>query len=195
MDKISGLLGVLIFVVLMPFIAIGIKLSSPGPVLYKQLRVGQTTDTHTNLFYIYKFRSMRINSESKKDLWTEVNDTRIYPFGNFLRKTHLDELPQFLNILKGDMSLIGPRPERPSLFPYIIKHIPFYEERLYWVKPGLTGLAQITYRYDKTIEDVKRKVAFDHAYGIYLTKPMIWFKTDVRIVVKTITLVLLGKGF
>ena len=107
----------------------------------------------------------------------------------------MDEIPQFWNILKGDMSLIGPRPERPSLFPYIIKHIPFYEERLYWVKPGLTGLAQVTYRYDKTIDDVRRKVAYDHAYAIYLTKPLIWFKTDIRIIIKTITLVLLGRGF
>lgn len=194
MDKVSALLGVLVFLVLIPFIAIGIKLSSPGPVLYRQLRVGQTTDTHTKLFYIYKFRTMRSNSESKRNRWTEVNDPRVYPFGHFLRKTHLDELPQFLNILKGDMSLIGPRPERPSLFPYIIKHIPFYEERLYWVKPGLTGLAQVTYCYDKTIDDVRRKVAFDHAYAIYLTRPSIWFKTDIRILIKTVTLVLLGRG-
>lgn len=194
-DKISALFGVLLFVLLIPFIAIGIKISSRGPIIYKQLRVGQTTDTHTKLFYIYKFRTMIIDSETKKNRWTGENDARVYPFGRFLRKTHLDELPQFLNILKGDMSLVGPRPERPSLFPYIIKHLPFYEDRLYWIKPGLTGLAQITYRYDKTIEDVKRKVAFDHAYAIYLTKPLMWLKTDFRILIKTVSLVFLGKGF
>lgn len=194
-DKISGLVGVCIFLLFFPFVGLAIKLASPGPILYRQLRVGKTTDTHTQFFFLYKFRTMRTNITVKKNLWTKINDPRIFALGSFLRKTHLDELPQFLNILKGDMSLVGPRPERPSLFPYITKEIPFYAERLYWVKPGLTGLAQITYRYDKTIEDVRRKVAYDHAYAIFLTNPLIWFKTEVKILIKTVTLVLFGKGF
>ncbi|MFA6303654.1 MAG: sugar transferase, partial [Legionella sp.] len=194
-DKISGLIGVLLFLLCLPLVGIAIKLSSPGPILYRQLRVGQTTDTQTYFFFIYKFRTMHVNKFSRKSLWTKENDPRIYTLGNFLRKTHLDELPQFMNILKGDMSLVGPRPERPSLFPYIINEIPFYEERLYWVKPGLTGLAQTTYRYDTTIEDVRKKVACDHAYATYLTNPLIWLKTEVTILCKTVILVLLGKGF
>lgn len=194
-DKVSGLIGSILFLLLLPIIGLAIKVSSPGPILYRQLRVGITTDKQTKFFFLYKFRSMRPNAKTQKTLWTQANDPRIYALGNFLRKTHLDELPQFLNILKGDMSLIGPRPERPSLFPFITKNIPLYEERLYWVKPGLTGLAQITYRYDETIEDVRKKVAYDNAYATYLTKPLVWFKADLKILIKTVTLVLMGKGF
>lgn len=193
-DRVGGLVGGVAFILLAPFIIFGIKLSSSGPIIFRQLRVGETTDTHTQLFYIYKFRTMQIHTETQQQRWTANHDPRVYSFGAFLRKTHLDELPQFFNILKGDMSLVGPRPERPSLYPYITQHIPFYPERLYYVKPGLTGLAQVRYCYDTTIEDVRKKVAFDHAYGTYLTKPWIWFKTDARVLMKTIALVLQGKG-
>lgn len=193
-DRVSGLLGVLLFVLVYPFVGLAIKLFSPGPVLYRQLRVGITTDKQTQFFFLYKFRTMHVHAKSDTQRWTQEHDPRISAIGNFLRKTHLDELPQFYNVLKGDMSLIGPRPERPSLFPYITKETPFYAERLFWVKPGLTGLAQVTYRYDKTIEDVRKKVACDHAYATFLTKPSVWFRMEVRIIVKTISLVLRGKG-
>jgi lipopolysaccharide/colanic/teichoic acid biosynthesis glycosyltransferase len=130
----------------------------------------------------------------KGSRWTAKNDTRIIRFGEFLRKTHIDELPQVINILKRDMTLIGPRPERLDLYPYVVQHIPYYQERLYLVLPGLTGLAQVTYGYDNTIVKVRRRVALDHAYATYLTKPWIWFKTDMSIIFKTIQMILFGKN-
>lgn len=193
-DKLSALVGLSILILLFPIIAVLIKLNSPGAIFYKQLRVGKGDEKLTKLFYLYKFRTMNVCSDPSDTTWTMVGDKRIFSFGKFLRKTHLDELPQFYNILIGDMSLIGPRPERPSLYSYIEKNIPFYEERLYGVLPGLTGLAQITYPPDLTIEDVRKKVACDHAYAIHLTKPLLWIKVETIIVLKTIQNVLLGKG-
>ena len=194
MDKLGALVGISILIIMFPWIALLIKRSSPGPIFYKQLRVGQQSATQTHLFYLYKFRTMKVGADKSKSKWTKENDSRIYPFGSFLRKTHLDELPQFINVLKGDMSLIGPRPELPSLYLYIEKNIPFYTERLYEILPGLTGLAQISQGPDRTIEDVRNKVTYDHAYAIHLTKPLIWLRLELRILLKTIQIVLLGKG-
>ncbi|PWY55682.1 hypothetical protein DGG96_10335 [Legionella qingyii] len=193
-DKVFALTGLLLLLCIGPLVAIIIKVFSPGPIFYKQLRVGLSNEKQTKMFYLYKFRTMNINTRFRHRRWTSKNDPRVFRFGYFMRKTHLDELPQVINILKGDMSLIGPRPERPSLFPYIVKNIPFYQERLFGVRPGLTGLAQVSCHYDRTIEDVKRKVAFDHAYATYLTKPWIWFKTDMYILSKTIIMILFGKS-
>ena len=193
-DKVSALIGLTILVSLLPFIAPLIKLSSPGRIFYKQIRVGKGTEKQTKFFYLYKLRTMKENMPLSDSKWTTVNDPRVFSFGNFLRKTHLDELPQFYNILIGDMSLVGPRPERPSLYRYLEKNIPFYEERLYGVLPGLTGLAQVTFGYDKTIEDVRRKVAKDHVYATYLTSPWGWFKMEMVILIKTMGVVLSRKG-
>ena len=188
-DKVGALIGLSLFLIILPIIAILIKRSSPGPIFYKQLRVGKSTERHTRLFYVYKLRTMRIDSDKSLHKWTLEDDPRIYPFGKFLRKTHLDEFPQFFNILKGDMSLVGPRPERPGLYAYIEKNIPFYAERLYKISPGLTGLAQVNTGPDHDIEDVKKKVIYDHTYAMYLTKPRLWFKLEASILLKTIKLV------
>lgn len=192
-DKFFALIGLVLLIFVSPIIAILIKLSSPGPVFYKQLRVGLGTEKQTNFFYLYKFRTMKINSEFNGARWTAINDPRVFWLGYFLRKTHLDELPQVLNILKGDMSLIGPRPERLDLYPYLVKNIPYYSERLFEVLPGLTGLSQITYGYDRTINNIKRRIALDHVYTTYLTNPWLWFKTDMKILYKTITMILSGR--
>lgn len=193
LDKTSALVGLAIFLVFFPFLALLIKWNSPGPIFYKQLRVGKSTDKETRLFYIYKLRTMTLDADKSKSKWTMQEDVRIYPFGHFLRRTHLDELPQFYNILKGDMSLIGPRPERPSLYLFIEKNIPFYTERLYGIRPGLTGLAQVTLGPDRVIEDVRKKVSFDHAYAIHLTRPWLWIKLELLIILKTLKAVVLGK--
>jgi lipopolysaccharide/colanic/teichoic acid biosynthesis glycosyltransferase len=193
MDKLGALVGLSLALICFPLIALLIKRSSPGPIFYKQLRVGRSTEQYTQLFYVYKFRTMNINADKSPLKWTMENDPRIYPFGEFLRKTHLDELPQFFNVLKGDMSLVGPRPERPGLYPYIEKNVPFYSERLYGLLPGITGLAQVNTGSDHDIDDVKRKVCYDHAYAIHLTKPWLWFKLEILIIFKTIKLVLLRK--
>ena len=170
---------------LMALIAVAIKLSSPGPVLFKQVRVGQRGKTFT----MYKFRSMRRDAEVKSGpVWAKENDPRITSFGWFLRKTHLDELPQFFNVIKGEMSLVGPRPERPHFVHELRKAIPHYDRRL-CVKPGITGLAQLRQGYDETIEDVKRKLRYDTLY-IRKMCPIL----DFKVLSMTFGAVIFGTG-
>jgi len=155
--------GVALTVVMLPvtaLLAAIVKMTSEGPAFYKQTRVGKDG----KLFDIIKLRTMYVDAEARTGpVWCKDNDPRVTPFGRFLRRTHLDELPQLFNVLKGEMSLVGPRPERPHFVEKLKKEIPHYEDRLR-VKPGITGLAQVRHKYDETIEDVKRKVAYDLLY-------------------------------
>jgi len=145
---------------LYPPIALAIKTSSSGPVFYKQKRLGQSGRT----FEIIKFRTMRRDAEKDTGaVWTTENDPRITGAGNFLRKTRLDELPQVWNILKSEMSFVGPRAERPEFHGTLQKEVPFYEER-YLIKPGLTGWAQINFRYGSSIQDATEKLKYDLYY-------------------------------
>lgn len=147
------LFSIPIFIVSAPII----KLTSKGPVFYTQVRVGK----NGQLFRIIKLRTMFANSENKDSaVWAKNNDDRVTKFGRFLRKTHIDELPQIINVIKGDMSIIGPRPERPVFVNRFIKEIPGYNKRLA-VKPGITGMAQCYYKYDENFEDVCRKLRYD----------------------------------
>jgi len=139
--------------------AILIKISSKGPVFFPQKRVG----LKGKVFTLYKFRTMRVNAEPEGAKWAQSNDERIFPLGRFLRKTRIDELPQCWNIFKGEMSLIGPRPERPEFTSQLAKEIPYYDLR-HIVKPGLTGWAQVCYRYGSSTEDALRKLQFDLYY-------------------------------
>jgi lipopolysaccharide/colanic/teichoic acid biosynthesis glycosyltransferase len=127
-------------------------------------------------------------------MWATRNDPRIAKVGWFLRKTRLDELPQFFNVIAGDMSLIGPRPERPKFIDNLQTEIPFYVERTYGLRPGITGLAQINQGYDETIEDVRRKLLFDHAYAAHLTSPLRRLMMDFKIIFGTIAVMLMGRG-
>lgn len=162
-----------------------VKLTSRGPIVYSQTRVGQDGE----LFTIYKFRTMRTDAEKETGpVWAKANDNRLTSIGNFLRKSHLDELPQFVNVLKGEMSLIGPRPERPVFVEEFKKSIPHYENRLA-VKPGITGLAQVWHRYDETIEDVKKKIKYDL---LYIKNVCLW--TDIRIALRTVRVMVTGEG-
>ncbi len=163
--------------------------------MFKQCRVGRAWPDHTELFYIYKFRTMRIDAEADgRAVWAKKNDPRITRVGKFLRKTRLDELPQFYNVLRGDMSLIGPRPERPAFITLLETQIPFYSERVYGVAPGITGFAQVELGYDENIDDVRVKVGYDHAYGIALSKPGTWIMADSHILLGTLKVVMLGRG-
>jgi len=139
--------------------AILIKISSKGPVFFPQKRVG----LKGKVFTLYKFRTMRVNAEPEGAKWAQSNDERVFPIGRFLRKTRIDELPQCWNIFKGEMSLIGPRPERPEFTNQLAKEIPYYDLR-HIVKPGLTGWAQVCYRYGSSTEDALRKLQFDLYY-------------------------------
>lgn len=160
LDIFGGLIGVAFLIVLLPFISLAILFSGRGPVFYRQVRLGKNGKEYK----IIKFRSMNIDAEiDGKAKPAEENDERITSIGRLLRKSHLDELPQFLNILKGDMSLVGPRSERPMIINYLQNAIPFYRARLF-VKPGLTGWAQVNFGYASSIEDNAIKLEYDLYY-------------------------------
>ena len=177
-DKLTGFCALLILIVLFIPIAISIKLNDSGTVFYKQSRIGK----NGKIFQLLKFRSMRW--ENKKTLWTKKNDNRITLIGKFLRKTHLDELPQCVNILRGEMSIVGPRPEQPKFVNIIKKEQPLYYLR-HIVKPGITGWAQLHYLYGDSIENNLEKLRYDLWYvknrSVFL---------DLIIIVKTISVVL-----
>jgi len=169
----------------MVLIAVAIRLESKGPALYSQIRVGMKG----RLFNMMKFRTMVQDAEVKTGpVWARENDPRITCVGMFLRKTHLDELPQLINVIKGEMSLVGPRPERPYFVNEFRKTIPHYDRRL-CAKPGITGLAQIKRRYDETLADVRRKVRYDVLY-IQKMCPLL----DVKVIALTALAVVMRTG-
>ncbi|MBV1920855.1 MAG: sugar transferase, partial [Pseudomonadales bacterium] len=178
-----------------PFIAILIKLDSSGPVFFTQLRIGQALPYKTELFNMIKFRTMVADAEKNCGAqWASKNDPRITPFGIFMRKTRIDELPQFFNVLLGHMSIIGPRPERPGFYKKLENEIPFFSDRTYGVMPGITGLAQVSQGYDTSIDDVRSKVGFDHSYALAISSLYGWIRMDVTIIIRTISVMLLGRG-
>jgi exopolysaccharide biosynthesis polyprenyl glycosylphosphotransferase len=180
-------LSLLILVLTSPillFTMLIIKLQDGGPIFYSQIRGGLLGKN----FNIYKLRSMRINAESEGAQWAKKNDDRVTFIGNLIRKTRIDEIPQLVNILKGEMSFVGPRPERPEFEIMLTEQIPFYQMRSL-VKPGLTGWAQIMYPYGSSIEDSKKKLEFD----LYYIKNFSLL-LELQIVVKTVTAVFLAKG-
>ena len=184
-DITATLIGLVLIAPVMVLIAFAIKWTSPGPIVYRQERVGLFGD----LFDIYKFRTMRVDAEANGPVWSlGDSDSRMTRVGAVLRRTHLDELPQLLNVLKGEMSLVGPRPERPHFVEELNRAIEGYSERLL-IKPGMTGLAQVHYRYDTTIADVKRKVRFDRLYVKRLCLAL-----DARILAWTVLVVVTGRG-
>jgi lipopolysaccharide/colanic/teichoic acid biosynthesis glycosyltransferase len=183
-DVLLSILGILLFLFVIPFILIGNLFANRGSLFYSQSRVGK----NGKLFRIHKLRSMVKNAEANGAVWATKNDTRITKFGKFLRKTRLDELPQFFNILKGDMSLIGPRPERPEFVKDLEEQIPFYAIR-HVVRPGLTGWAQVNYPYANTIEEQETKLRYD----LFYIKERSSF-LDFKILIKTITTVLYFRG-
>lgn len=194
-DFVSSLLALVILSPVFPFIALAIALTSRGPIFYRQLRVGKSTPEKMEIFEIMKFRSMYQDAETRSGaVWATENDPRITPVGRFLRKTRLDELPQLFNVLKGEMSLIGPRPERPTFYNKLENEIPYFADRTYGVMPGITGLAQINQGYDTCIEDVRRKVGFDHSYALSLCSMRSWIAADLNIMTKTILVMVDGRG-
>jgi exopolysaccharide biosynthesis polyprenyl glycosylphosphotransferase len=160
LDILGGLLGTLAMVLLLPFIALATLLDDGWPIFYAQTRLGRGAQA----YQIIKFRTMRRDAEPDgKPRWAREDDERATRVGKFLRRTHIDELPQFINVLRGDMSLVGPRAERPELVEYFQKHIPFYRARLL-VKPGITGWAQVNFGYAATIDETITKLEYDLYY-------------------------------
>jgi len=184
-DIVVSLMTIIVFSPLFLIVAAAIKLDSRGTVLYVQERVG----FRGRIFNLYKFRSMVENAEEiSGPVWAGINDTRITRVGRILRKTRIDELPQIYNILKGNMSLVGPRPERPFFVEQLKKKIPYYQLRQK-IKPGLTGWAQIKHRYDRSLDDVREKLKYDLYYIENMSLNM-----DFKIIIATIFVVLGRKG-
>lgn len=180
-------MAVVIGVITLPIMAIAaiiVRLESPGPIIYSQDRVGENGKE----FKVHKFRSMRNDAEKDGAKWAQQNDPRVTKFGNIMRKTRIDELPQLLNVIKGEMSFIGPRPERMVFIKELEKQIPYYNLR-HMVKPGLTGWAQVMYPYGASVEDARRKLEYDLYYikhhSLYL---------DIVIMILTLKTVIFGKG-
>ena len=240
LDVAGASVGLALTAPLFPAIAVAIKISSPGPIFYKQRRCGadrrsgitpsrpsvverrRSFGFHT--FEMYKFRTMRIDAEAKTGpVLAKRNDPRATKIGAFLRKTRLDELPQLVHVLQGDMSLVGPRPERPEMIAELSDRIPFFEERMRLIKPGLTGLAQIRLNYDGSLPtdvgdtaeldtmltklDMPKKangkpqrstfgnkLLFDLAYSAMLENPRTALRTDLEIMLKTPWVMIRGKG-
>lgn len=175
----------LLMLPVIPLVILAIKLDSRGPVLYRQKRVG----LGGKVFYCYKFRTMRQDAEADTGAtWALDDDPRITKVGKFLRTARLDEIPQLWCVLKGDMSFVGPRPERPEFVEMLAREIPFYEVRNA-VRPGITGWAQVRYKYGNTVEDSKEKLQYD----LYYIKNMS-LGLDLMIMFQTIKIVLLGRG-
>ncbi|AUC84409.1 sugar transferase [Polaribacter sp. ALD11] len=183
-DIIVSFFGLILFLMISPLILIGNLFANKGPLFYSQERVGQ----NGKVFKIFKLRSMVTNAEENGAVWAQKNDVRVTAFGKFLRNTRLDEVPQFFNILKGEMSIIGPRPERPKFVKDLEGQIPFYAIR-HVVRPGLTGWAQVNYPYANTIEEQETKLRYD----LYYIKERNAF-LDFKILIKTITTVLFYRG-
>jgi lipopolysaccharide/colanic/teichoic acid biosynthesis glycosyltransferase len=210
-------------------IAVAIRLDSPGPIIFKQRRSGPLTDHEPNggghswqSFEIYKFRTMRVDAEKGTGaVLATKGDPRVTRVGVFLRKTRLDELPQFWNVLRGDMSLVGPRPERPELLEALAQAIPFFEERTRGIKPGLTGLAQVSLGYSGNADpdseagkvfaslanpfgveeaegaiadDMRNKLMFDLAYAASLEDFWSFVRMEAHILAKTPLIMILSRG-
>ena len=193
-DIAVALAGLLLTLPLWPFIALAIALESPGPIFYRQMRIGRMRSDRTEIFMMIKFRSMRADAEKAGAVWCSKRDPRITRVGLFLRKTRLDELPQLLNVLRGDMAIIGPRPERPGFYQKLERAIPFFTERTAGIRPGITGLAQVNQGYDTSIDDVRNKAAYDHAYALGLRDLRSWFLMDTALALRTVTVMVTGRG-
>jgi lipopolysaccharide/colanic/teichoic acid biosynthesis glycosyltransferase len=204
---VNVLIATLLLLLLSPvlvLVAMAVKLTSPGPVLYTQTRVGldrrrrrgglsvydrRVRDLGGAVFVIYKFRSMRVDAERGTGaIWAQRGDSRITSVGRFLRKTRLDELPQLINVLRGDMNMVGPRPERPSIVDRLREDISGYSLRQL-ARPGITGWAQVNQAYDTSLDDVRSKVRYDLEY---LGRQSL--AEDARIMLRTIPVVFLRRG-
>ncbi|MEE2901789.1 MAG: sugar transferase [Myxococcota bacterium] len=236
MDVAGAGVGLTVAAPLFPIVAAAVKLTSPGPIFYGQVRCGAERRTgfeenrvhkderrsregyHT--FTMYKFRTMKQDAEAATGpTIASKNDPRVTPIGQFLRKSRLDELPQLIHVLRGEMSLVGPRPERPELMNQLKEQIPFFEERARLTKPGLTGLAQVTLNYDGSLAEGNdsqvealrmmqpkdpdpesktasfgNKLLYDLAYSAMLENTKEAIKQDIKIIVKTPIVMLLRRG-
>lgn len=197
--------ALVLFVILLPvmlLIAAAIRLTSPGPVIYKQIRVGidrrrkdvsddnprRLVDYGGRLFTMYKFRTMTADPDASLQIWAKPNDSRVTGLGRVLRSLRLDELPQLINVIRGDMNIVGPRPEQPNIFLTLRDEVNHYQDRQR-VLPGITGWAQINHHYDRCVDDVRKKVEYDLEY---IRRSSI--AEDARILAQTLPVMMFKKG-
>jgi sugar transferase (PEP-CTERM system associated) len=184
-DLFFATVGLILIAPVIPFIALAVKLDSPGPVFFRQMRVGKGEKN----FVLYKFRTMCKDAEKGTGaVWARENDPRVTRIGKFLRTTRLDEVPQLFNVLRGDMSFVGPRPERPEFVSDLKEKIPYYSNRHY-VKPGATGWAQVKYPYGASVEDAEEKLCYDLYYIKNFSLVL-----DFMIILETVKVVVFGRG-
>lgn len=203
LNVVVAFIGIVLTLPLWVLISIAIKLTSRGPVLYTQTRIGvdtRSTDAQSGdprrrydmggrPFRIYKFRTMTVDAEAASGpVWAKKNDTRVTALGRVLREYRLDELPQLINVLRGEMNVVGPRPERPAIFDELRERIPGYQRRQQ-ARPGITGHAQVNLEYDGSIDDVRQKVAYDLEY---IERAGFW--EDLKIMANTIPVMLFRRG-
>ena len=182
---IFSVIGLVLSLPLLPFVALAVKLSSPGPLLYRQKRAGRDGA----VFDCYKVRTMRADAEADTGpTWASDDDPRITAVGRFLRKSRIDEIPQLWNVLRGDMSLVGPRPERPEFVELLSREIPHYHLR-HTVRPGITGWAQVRYKYGSSVEDAREKLRYDLFYVKHISPGL-----DLLIVSHTLKTIVWGRG-
>ncbi len=184
-DVLTSAFGLIVATPIIALTGVIIKTVSPGPIFFKQQRVGLRGE----IFDMYKLRTMKIDAEKNTGpVWAQEDDPRLIKFGRIIRRLHLDELPQLFNVLRGEMSIVGPRPERPVFVKELSKKIVDYQKRLK-VKPGITGLAQVVHKYDETLADVKKKIKYDLLYIREMC-----LMVDIRILLRTIIVAVTGKG-
>lgn len=227
-DVVGSVAGLAVTAPIFAATALAIKLDDRGPIFYRQKRAGanmgpEGSATEVYTYDMIKFRTMRTDAEkgAQGPIRAAVNDTRVTRIGKLLRRSRLDELPQLLNVLRGEMSIVGPRPERPETIHNLAAAIPFFEERMRMVKPGITGLAQINLDYmghmddghrlahlkknlvnpfdlnysePTEADDMRTKILFDFAYAASLERLNSFLRTDLEIIVKTPMVMILGKG-
>ena len=194
-DLVTASLLIVMTLPIMIITAIAIKLDSPGPVFYRQLRVGRMSQQYTELVELVKFRSMKQEAETATGaVWARAGDLRVTRVGRFIRATRIDELPQLFLVLKGDLSLVGPRPERPEFYRELERALPYYSERTFALKPGITGLAQVKMGYGNSLLDTEAKLLFDHSYAASLANFSAWIQMEFNIVCRTVWVVVARKG-
>ena len=176
LDILIGFIGVALLAIILPIVALVIKITSPGSVFYRQQRIG----LNGRSFYVVKFRTMDTHAEDANGaVWATPGDPRITPIGRVLRRFYIDEFPQWWNVLKGDMSVVGPRPERPELTAQILNFVPNFNDRLL-AKPGITGVAQVNYKYTNTMIEARNKLRHD---VVYINAASLWL--DFQLVLRT----------
>ena len=200
LNVVVAAIGIVLASPVFALVALAVKLTSRGPIVYKQTRVGidrrrhfggnhrRTADVGGQPFTIYKFRTMTVSEPGATEQWAKQNDARVTPVGRVLRKYRLDELPQLFNVLLGDMNVVGPRPEQPTIVASLREQIPGYAIR-HRVRPGITGWAQINQHYDTCVDDVKRKVTYDLEYVARQS-----LTEDLKIMLRTVPTVAFRRG-